>query len=110
MAYTTATYICPHLSMVSKIFHTRPGQAFGTNRIVRMTMTTKCRKRYQARLVLSFGLKLSYSQCGNRSPKPGNLPAKVITIAKIMYAMQRYSVIGKSMILRDFTAPPSAHH
>src|SRR3954452_12206213 len=79
----TASDCWPHLMTGSQILHSRPGQSFFTNVTVRTTMTTKCRKRYQARLVLSFGLKLSKSQRGNMSPKPGNLPAKVISIAKI---------------------------
>src|SRR6201746_363906 len=78
----TASHCWPHLMTGSQIFHSRPGQSFFTNLTVRTTMTTKCKKRYQARLVLSFGLKAEKSQSGNKAPKSGNLPANVMIIAK----------------------------
>src|SRR3954470_20317138 len=68
----TASDCWPQTTRGSKIRHSRPGQSLGTNLTTKITITTKCRKRYGARLVLSLGLKLSNSHSGNRAPKSGN--------------------------------------
>ena len=41
----TASDCWPQTTSGSNIFHSRPDQSFGTKRITRITMTTKCRKR-----------------------------------------------------------------
>ena len=41
----TASDCWPQTISGSNIFHSRPGQSFGTKRMTRITITTKCRKR-----------------------------------------------------------------
>ena len=41
----TASDCWPQTITGSNTFHSSPGQSFGTNRITRITITTKCRKR-----------------------------------------------------------------
>src|SRR5579872_4496002 len=65
----TASDCWPQTIRGSNTFHSSADQSFGTKRITSTVITTKCRKRYGARLVLSFGLKVEYSQSGNIAPK-----------------------------------------
>src|SRR3954471_16327806 len=73
----TASDCWPQTTSGSNTLHSSPGQSFGTKRMTMITITTKCRKRYGAKNVLSFGLKAEYSQCGNIAPKSGNLASMV---------------------------------
>src|SRR6202163_4546110 len=58
----------PHRMRGLKIGHRSPGQSRGMNRVTTEATAMKCKTRYGARFILSFGLNASNSQPGSIFP------------------------------------------